>query len=95
MTKRNLTEKEKKICERMISKFEKELVHLRFLIRYNDMMLGEGLYYNYLERIKEVKTSKNDTINDIQEAEFKIRELRIQIERGVEIKELKKPIGVG
>ena len=86
MVKRQLTDKEKSICERMIKKFESEMQHLRFLVRFYDLMIGEGCYWNYLEKLKENRDKKRDVIGDIQEAEFKIRELRRQVLEGVEEK---------
>jgi len=92
MPKRQLTDNEKGISERMIKKFEKEMLHLRFLERFYDLMLGEGCYFNYLEKLKENRDKKRTVCEDIQEAEFKIRELKKQVLEGVEVKEA---VGVG
>ena len=86
MSKRELSDTEKKICEKMVAKFENEVRHLKFLERYHDLMIGEGLYWNYLERVKESKMEKKKVVDDIQEAILKIVELKRQVMEGVEQK---------
>ena len=93
--RRQLSDSEKSICMKMVIKFEKELQHLKFLERYHDMMIGEGCYWNYLERLKENKDLKRKFVGDIQEIEFKIRTLKEQIELGVEEKEEEKKEEIG
>ena len=93
--KRQLSDKEKGICLKMIGKFEKEMQHLRFLVRYYDLMIGEGCYWNYLERLKENQDLKKGVIENIQDFEFKIRTLREQSSVGVEMKEEKVEVEEG
>lgn len=92
MSKRELSETEKKICEKMIVKFEKEIRHCKFLERYHDMMISEGCHWNYEERLKEQRNMKKEALEDMQEATLKIVELKKQLLEGVEEKP---PIGVG
>ena len=90
--KRELSETEQRICGKMISKFEKEVRHLKFLERYYDLMVGEGLYWNYLEKLEQEKQKKKEIITDIQDIIGKIVELKRQLLEGVEEKT---PPGVG
>lgn len=86
MSKRDLSETEKNICEKMIVKFEKELQHLRFLDRYYDMMVTEGLHWNYLEKLEQEKVKRREILQDMQEITLKIVELKRQLLEGVEEK---------
>jgi len=90
MQKRKLSKDEKKICEKMIKRFEKELQHLRFLERYYDMMIGEGIYWNYQQRLSDEKDKKKEIVGQINEITFKMIELKKQLLEGVEVKEEKK-----
>ena len=77
----------------MIVKFEKELGHLKFLERFYDLMVSEGLYWNYLEKLEQEKSKRNEIIQDIQEVTLKIVELRKQMLEGVEEKTPPSAIG--
>ncbi len=92
MPKRELSDTEKRICKKMIAKFEKEIRHLKFLERYYDLMIGEGLLWNYLEKLEQEKAKKKEILTDMQELILKIVELRRQLLEGVEEK---RPTGVG
>ncbi len=93
MSKRELTDTEKKICEKMIVKFEKEMQHLKFLERYYDIMVSEGCYWNYQERLKENRDKKREVLEDIQESIFKVVELKRELLEGVEEKKIPTAIG--
>ena len=93
MSKRELSETEKRICNKMIVKFEKEVGHLKFLERYYDLMISEGLMWNYMEKIEQEKQKRKEILQDMQEAILKIVELKRQILEGVE--EKPSPVGMG
>ena len=92
MSKRELSEAEKKICEKMIAKFEKEVRHFLFLGRYYDLMISEGLHWNYMETLNQEKAKRRQVLEDMQENTLKIVELKRQLREGVEEKI---PPGVG
>lgn len=92
MVKRQLSDSEKKICGKMVDKMEKEIRHLKFLERYYDLMVGEGLYWNYLEKVEQEKGKKREILGDMQDVTMKIVELKKQMLEGVEEKV---PPGVG
>jgi mevalonate kinase len=81
---RELTDLEKKICEKQIKRIEESISHLEWLIKYNDLMLNEGLYRNYVEKVKEFKAQKQQLITDITNETEKIRILKDQINKGVD-----------
>lgn len=87
MVQRNLTDKEKIINENQIKRLEEELKHFDFLGRYEDMMIKEGCYWNYKQKLKTHKGLRKDVDSDININKTKIKVLKEQIEKGVEIKE--------
>ena len=86
MVRRQLTDIEKRICEKMIVKFEKEIGHLKFLERFYDLMVTEGLHWNYIERLEQEKAKRREVLQDLQEVMMKIVELKKQMLEGVEEK---------
>ena len=95
MTKRKLTEIEKRICLKQIARMKEELKHLDYLQRYHKNMIDEGLYFNYLERLKQQKAEFQVILNEIKINHEKINLLSTQIKDGVEIIKQDKLIGVG
>ncbi len=90
---RKLNDNELKICERSIKAMEKELEHLDFLERYEKLMVEEGCFWNYQDRLKKHKDFVREIKDDININGSKINELRRQICEGVEVKKL--PSGIG
>ena len=88
--KRQLSGIEKKFSMKMIKKLQNDLKHLDFLLRFHDLMIGEGLYYNYLAKLDAEKGKKKDIVGEITEAKQRISTLQSQIRDGVEEKVKKK-----
>ena len=95
MTRRELSECEKNFMRKQIERMKKELIHLDYLERYTSLLINEGMYYNYLEKLEEMKVNRQQIINDITITHQKINILLEQIEKGVEIKVELLPAGVG
>jgi len=95
MTKRQLTELEKKICRKSMKRLREELAHLFYLQRYNDLMVNEGLYQNYMEKLKEFKEIKRQIIADVHKTTESLRVLQEQIDLGIDVIDKKAPVGVG
>jgi len=84
MTKRQLTDLEKNIVKKQINRIRKEIEHLYWLERYNDLMLGEGLRRNYEEKLREFKLQKHQLVSDIHTKVESIRVLEEQVKNGVD-----------
>lgn len=96
MEMRKLNEDEVKLCEKSIKAMEKELEHLDFLERYEKLMVKEGCFWNYQEKLNKHKEFVREVEGDIKINESKINELRRQIVEGVEVKEKEKvPSSIG
>lgn len=93
MVRRQLSEGEKRFVGKQIKRMRDELAHLHYLERYNDLMLNEGLRFNYMEKMREFRAIKGQIVGDIGINVQKISKLQEQLDRGVEMK--KKPSGVG
>lgn len=88
-----MDEDEKRFMRKQIVRLEGEMEHFRWLERYNDLMLGEGLYRNYMEKRREFGQIKGQIVMDIQNCHSQISILLEQIDKGVEVKPV--PPGVG
>lgn len=95
MEMRKLNKEEVKFCEKNITAMEKELEHLDFLKRYEKLMVDEGCFWNYQEKLKKHKEFLREVEGDVGINESKINDLRKQIKEGVEVKEKKIPSGIG
>ena len=96
MEMRELTDGEKRICEKQIKRMDSELKHVEWLLEYNQLMLDKGLRMNYEEKVREFKEQKNALMGDIQMILEKKRTMLNHIKNGVEVKERNDvPIGVG
>ena len=87
MTKRELSDDEKKFTQKNVSRNEEELSHIKLLVEYNQFMVDKMLYSNYLEKIKGYKKSIKDMKAEVVILEETINVGIDQIENGVEIKE--------
>ena len=96
MEMRELTDGEKRICEKQIKRMDSELKHVEWLLEYNQLMLDKGLRMNYEENVREFKEQKNALMGDIQMILEKKRTMLNQMKNGVEVKERNDvPTGVG
>lgn len=93
--KRQLTEIEKNICRKGIKRLREELEHLQYLERYNRMMINEGLFMNYKQKVREFKVNQDEVCRDIEINLGKIRVLDEHINKGVEVKEDKRNPAIG
>ena len=84
---RELTELEKRICEKQINKLRRELSHTEWLLKYNQLMIDEGLERNYEEKKREFKLQHQQLIGEIANVHEKIRILLEQIKNGVDAKD--------
>ena len=88
MTKyRQLTKEEKSLIKKQLIRLKADLNYDEYLLRYNTLMLDEGLHQNYLNQVKEFKDKKRKLEGEIESTKFIIDEMNIQIKKGVEQKE--------
>jgi len=94
---RQLTELEKRIMLKQISRLKEENKGYDFMIRYDDLMISEGLYRNFLVKLEEMKKERQDIMNQVKENTSTINVLMTQIKDGVEVREMlpETPSGVG
>ena len=92
---RMFNDNEKNFCKKQIERMKKEIKHFDYLCRYYKMMIDEGLYMNYLEKVDEFKATYNQILGELKTNYEKINLLNSQIINGVEVIEEKTPIGVG
>lgn len=99
--KRDLTNTEKRISEKMVKKLVRKKQHSLYLIKYTELMLTEGLFRNYQAKMDEFERNKKELYEEVQSLSLNINELNDQITNGVVIKDKKRidkktaPVGVG
>ncbi len=87
MTNRELTESEIKFINKQIERMNVESKGAKYMIKYCDLMIDEGLKINFDRQEKEFESQKQEAENAIELNENTIIELNKQIENGVEIKD--------
>lgn len=93
--KRQMNELEKKLTQKSVKRLLDELAHLKYLEKHNDLMLNEGLWRQYREKVEEFKNMKQQIVNDIVTTTKQIGLLREQMDFGVEVFEKEIPTGMG
>ena len=86
MTKRQLTNEEKNICEKMIKKLQLEADYNNYIQEYANLMLNKGLRLNLEKQEEDFKTKRAEAINTVKESINQINILQEQITQGVEVK---------
>jgi len=92
---RMLDDKEIEIAEKQIERMKEELKHYEFLLKYNQLMIDEGCFWNYQEKLNVHKGAKKEMEMEISINNEKIKILQNQMENGVEIIEDRPMPGVG
>mgnify|MGYP001604603224 FL=1 len=87
MGKRQLTDEEQKLCEKVIRQLEKRNTLIRPKIEYYNYMISKGLHINYQEKYDEFLAIKKEINQEIFTNDLKTTQLKDQILSGVEIKE--------
>lgn len=87
MAKRNLTEEEKKICNKQLIRLNYEVEYCQYLTEYNKLMMDKGLKMNYEKELKRFKDNEEQNEADLSLAKEKIRILTDQLRNGVTVKE--------
>ena len=86
MTKRPLTDDEKKLCERSINRLKTRNNLIRPKITYYDWQLSQGLKIAMEEQYQIVLKSKREINEELYLNDMTIIQLQEQINNGVEIK---------
>ncbi len=89
MARRELSEEEKGLVKRAITKFEEGKRRLGVKLRELDFMISEGLYNNYIERKDELRAKKRNACQEIQDMDIQLVTLYDQFNNGVVVKETK------
>ena len=88
MTERKqLTENEKRFTLKNVETNQKEMDLLEWNLRQIDMMLGEGIYRNYIATLEEYKRKKKMTVDRMVELRFLIGTAKDQADNGILIKD--------
>ena len=90
MVKRQLSDDEKRFCEKAIVQIEKRGKLIRPKVKYYDYMLTEGLRINYEEKYQEFLEIKKQINQELYTNDLKIVQLKDQITNGVEKIEMNK-----
>jgi hypothetical protein len=86
--RRQLTEEEKALNQKSIDRGKDNLKMLDFRIKYQDLMLSEGLEMNYINKRREMEQEKKE-FEEEKKVQLEIVDLlQKQIDEGVEIKEV-------
>lgn len=85
MTHRELTDEEKRACEKSIRQLEKRNSFILPKIQYYDYMISKGLYINYQEKLDEFLDTKKQINQEIHTNNLKIVQLKDQVQNGVEV----------
>ena len=85
---RDLGEDEKKLITRNITNLEEEAAHLRWLIKFNTLMVDEGLMNNLKEKMRAYKANVRNDSEELKIRVGTIDVLRKQLINGVEVKKL-------
>jgi len=88
--RRELDDVEKNIVKKALKKLREEIVHLEYLVEYNDLMVNKGLWQNYLEKVEEFKGIREELHGNMKMCWEKIGVLQEHLDKGVEIKEERK-----
>lgn len=86
---RKLNEDEVKICEKALVELTNQMKGLNFNLKYQTMMLEEGLEIQHLQNIKLMSLNKTKTENEIENINEHLKILNDQLKNGVELKEEK------
>ena len=85
--KRSLNRDELSRCAASIKRLEDEQGYHKYLEKYCDLMLAEGLEQNFKLQVRDFIGKKRDALGHINEIKSKIDTLKDQIKYGVEIKQ--------
>lgn len=87
MTIRQLTNEEKTITTKAISRLNLDKEYQEYQLKYVKLMLDEGLQQNLRQAMKEFNKKKQDHVQELNQIEMNIKILNDQIKKGVEVKE--------
>ena len=90
---RELDENERKFTEKNFSANEAESNHLKLMVKYNEFMLEEMLFSNYLEKRRAFEKQTMDYKAEIVELEAVNVIAKEQLDNGVEVVELVEDLG--
>jgi len=85
---RELDEDERKFTQKNLDANNAECKHLKLMVKYNEFMLDEMLYSNYLEKRRAFEKQTMDYKGEIVELESVNKIALEQLDKGVEIIEL-------
>lgn len=87
MSKRQLTEEEKKITERNIENNTKLIKYFEYLVKHRELLINEGLQVNFDKQMEETKQDVAKFNQEIEALKFANETANDQLTNGVEIKE--------
>lgn len=84
MAKRMFNEDEKKLAEARLEDILDEISHIDWLLKYNRLMVDEGLEMNFKEKMRGFKKQIKVDEDEKAEKQFTVDILKDQLENGVE-----------
>ena len=85
--KRQLNDEEKRFCEKAVKRCEEELAYQRYIADHANLMIGQGLYQNFLLQLREYEIKRKDANKRQAELQQEIITLKNQIVNGVKSKQ--------
>lgn len=82
--KRQLNDEEKRLSLKNIEQLDKRRAQLLYLLKYTDLMLSEGIYFNYLNALEQKRNEKKGIVEEMTQIDINVGATRYQIEHGVE-----------
>lgn len=86
MVKRQLSDEERKMNELAITREKKSLKLHEYNIKYNDLLINEGLQANFDHQMEVLKAQRAQANAEAKLSSEKIRVLQDQVDNGVEQK---------
>jgi len=84
MAKRMFNDDERVLAEARLVTLDEERSHIKFLVKYNQLMVDEGLESNFKEKMRGFKKQVKIDEDELVMNEATIKTLKDQLENGVE-----------
>lgn len=77
-------EEEKRLSLKNIETLRKRRSYLEYMVKYIDLMLSEGIYFNYLNALDQKRMEKKAIVEEMVQIDMNIGATQYQIDNGVE-----------
>jgi hypothetical protein len=89
MAKRHLSDEEKKVTLKSISRLKDEIEYTEYQKEFCELKINKGLELEYKKQLKDYRNALKEYENEIKLSKQKLSILNEQLRNGVEIKNVK------